>query len=576
VAGRREEQVQQRLRKPQGVQSMLTGFIANIPQKHIANVGKSLGLLVYILDLRHRRIVRRNLQFAYPQWSLDRIRRLSKRVFQNLGITLLEICQMTCFSREDVLRTVRIRGEENLFNAIENPNGVIMISGHFGNWEIAHLAISCYLRKPLLLVARQIQSQRLHRWIHRLRVRFGNIILDKRGALPKMARTLHHGRALGLLIDQETKRSEGVEVTFFGRTAKATPSAALLARRYDSPVLPVFCIREGDSRLTLVAERPLALKRTDDPGADLKANTQIMTSAIEKAVRAYPDQWFWLHKRWKRYYPDLYPEDLARRQRRRQKKLSIYGPVRDEYAQAIHALLNGDLPKEWEWVESSSNSIVARRLKPSFTYYKEFLNRSPFEWLKSLFRGTRCDRARLQGEILGQKGFRSPEILCWGKQGNRHYIVTEGLNASGLGDLIIKHWRPPLSREQFHAKRKLVEQLGQEIGRLHKEGICHGDLRPNNILVRQTEKGVHFYFIDNERNRYFTEIPRRLIERNLVQVNMVFSPYVTLQDRLRFFNAYARTYPRFSFEEKRSLIQKVHQRTLRRLAAIIDRPNCLS
>jgi len=170
------------------------------------------------------------------------------------------------------------------------------------------------------LVARQIQSNTLGRWIHRLRVRFGNIVLDKRRALPKMARTLRNGKALGLLIDQGTRLSEGVEVTFFGRTANATPAAALLARRYNSPVVMVFCIREADDRLTLVVEPPLALKRTDDLDADVQANTQIMTSTIEKAVRAYPEQWFWFHKRWKRHYPYLYPEDLARRQRRKEKK----------------------------------------------------------------------------------------------------------------------------------------------------------------------------------------------------------------------------------------------------------------
>jgi hypothetical protein len=263
------------------------------------------------------------------------------------------------------------------------------------------------------------------------------------------------------------------------------------------------------------------------------------------------------------------------RQRTEKIGISICGPRKNEYATAVHSLLNGDLPKEWEWVKSSCNSIVARRLKPSLTYYKEFLDRSPFEWLKSLVRGSRCDRARLQGEILGQKGFRSPEILCWGKQRCRHYIVTEGINASGLGDFIIKHWRLPLAREQFWAKRKLIEKLGQEIGRLHKEGIWHGDLRPNNILVRQTEKEVYFYLIDNERNRYFTEIPRRLIERNLVQVNMIDPSYVTLQDRLRFFMAYSKIYPRFTCQEKRVLVQKVHKRTVWRLADKAARRNCL-
>ena len=320
MAGKREEQSQRRLRKPQGLHGTLTAFVASIPQNHIAHVGKLLGTLVYFVDLRHRPIVRRNLQFTHPEWSRESIRKLSKRVFQNIGMTCLEICQMTCFSREDVLRKVRIRGEENLLNAIRSPKGVIMISAHLGNWEMASLLISCYVEKPLLLVARRIQPKVINRWIHRLRCNFGNTIVYKKQALPKMARTLRKGRALGLLIDQGTTLSEGVEVSFFDRTVTATPAAALLSRRYDTPVLPVFCIREADATLTLVAESPLALKRTEDLRADLKANTQIMTSAIEKAVRAYPEQWFWFHKRWKRHYPYLYPEDLARRQRYKEKK----------------------------------------------------------------------------------------------------------------------------------------------------------------------------------------------------------------------------------------------------------------
>ena len=308
------------MRKQRGFNSTLTAFIASIPQKHIAGVGKLLGMLVYIVDLRHRRIVRRNLQFVHPEWSQDRIQKLSKRVFENLGVTLLEICQMTSFSREDILRKVRIRGKDNLLNAIKNPKGVILISAHIGNWEMAHQSISCYLRKPLVLVARELQSKAFDQWILKLRARFGNTIIYKEGALPDMTRTLRQGKVLGLLIDQETKRSEGVDATFFDRTVSATPSAALLAIRCKSPVLPVFCIREADSRLTLVVEPPLTMKKTEGLRADLKANTQIMTSAIERAVRAYPEQWLWFHKRWKRHYPNLYQEDMARRQRRREKR----------------------------------------------------------------------------------------------------------------------------------------------------------------------------------------------------------------------------------------------------------------
>jgi KDO2-lipid IV(A) lauroyltransferase len=248
---------------------------------------------------------------------------LNKNLFKNMGVTFLEICQMGFLSRDDILSKVQIKGEEILSKAMEGPQGSIFISAHLGNWELAVLFCSCYLSEPLVGVAKEIQSKVINRWIINLRTRFGNIILDKRKALPKMIRFLRQGRSLGILIDQSTVHAEGVEVQFFGRTTTATPAAALLARRYGIPVLPIFCIREPDGMLTLIVNPPLALQRTKDAAADLVVNTQIMTDEIERVVRSYPDQWFWFHKRWKRHYPQLYPEDIARRQRRREKKRAL-------------------------------------------------------------------------------------------------------------------------------------------------------------------------------------------------------------------------------------------------------------
>jgi KDO2-lipid IV(A) lauroyltransferase len=260
------------------------------------------------------------LKFIYPEWSWNRIHRVSRRVFQNVAITLLEIGQMTCLSREDILRKVRIMGKDNLVNAIKSPRGLILISAHLGNWEMAHIFASCYARTPLVLVARKIRPKAVHQWVHSMRTRFGSVVLDKAGALPKMARILHHGGPVGVLIDQGTLRSEGVEVSFFSKTVTATPAAAILARRYNSPVLPAYCIRELDGALTLVVQPPLGLKRTKDMRGDLQVNTQMMNDAVEEAVRKYPEQWFWFHKRWKRHYPYLYPEDLARRKRQKARK----------------------------------------------------------------------------------------------------------------------------------------------------------------------------------------------------------------------------------------------------------------
>ena len=298
----------------------MSGFIAGISHNHIAAAGRLLGMLVYILDRRHRRIVRRNLKFIYPEWSISQIRTFSRLIFQNMGITVLEFCQIISFSRSDILSRVRIKGKKNLLKAIESNKGVIFISAHLGNWEMSPLAVSIYLEKPILLIARKIRSKALEWWIYKIRSRFGNIVVDKKGALPKMVRTLSKGEMLGLLIDQETTHSEGIKVTFFGRTVTATPAAAILARRLGSMVLPGFCVRKPGGGLLLIIEPPVTLIKTDDVRTDLQTNTQIMTDVIEKTVRQYFEQWFWLHKRWKRHYPYLYHEDIARRQRRREKR----------------------------------------------------------------------------------------------------------------------------------------------------------------------------------------------------------------------------------------------------------------
>jgi len=252
-------------------------------------------------------------------------------------------------------------------------------------------------------------------------------------------------------------------------------------------------------------------------------------------------------------------------------KFVISGPERDQYKDAVRILLDGQLPSGWEWVDSSANSVVARQLEPKPVYYKEFLNRSPFEGIKNFLRGSRCQRAIVKGKILRQRGFHSPVVYCWGRKGNRQFMMSEGVDASGIGDYISNHWQQTLSGTEISEKRRLIQKFGKEIGELHKNGICHGDLRVNNILVQKSESDIVFYFLDNERNTFYSKIPRRLIKKNLVQINMVQSPYISRQDRLRFFRAYCEAYGGLSLAEKSALIEKVQQRTTERLVKKADK-----
>jgi Kdo2-lipid IVA lauroyltransferase/acyltransferase len=284
-------------------------------------LGKLLGIMIYGLDPRHRRIAAKNLTFAFPKWSQSEVDGVVRRTFQNLGITFLEIVQMSYLSHRNILNKVRVENGNAIEAMIDHPNGAILISAHIGNWEMSHVFASARYNREITLVARALDFGPLDRWINNIRSKFGNRIWYKKGALHHLAKTLRIGGIVGMLIDQEARNDEACKALFFNHAINATPAPALLARRYECPVLPVFCIREiPGNRLVLKVGSPLELVKTKDRQSDIQINTQMMISAVETIVREYPDQWFWVHKRWKRHHPELYPEDMARHERRKEKK----------------------------------------------------------------------------------------------------------------------------------------------------------------------------------------------------------------------------------------------------------------
>ena len=291
--------------------SGLASFIARIPKNYITGLGKILGCFLYFLDIPHRRIVLRNLQFIHTEWPRNPIHKLAKRIFQQLGITILEFLQMPYILREELVSNVQIEGQEILEEALAKQKGVVLISAHIGNWEIGWQICPIYLQRPVTGVAKKLRNVWLNRLIHNRRIRYGNRILYKKGALPDMVQTLRQGEIVGLLMDI-SRRFDGVEVKFLGRRATATPVAALLALRYKCPIISAFSYRNAKGQLIINIEPPIEIQRAHDLRTDLEINTQLITDRVERAIRNYPEQWNWMLKRWKEFYPTLYPENPQR------------------------------------------------------------------------------------------------------------------------------------------------------------------------------------------------------------------------------------------------------------------------
>lgn len=297
----------------------MKSFIAQIPNAYLLFFGKILGNLLYYLAVPQRRIVSRNLRFSQVNSPPQQIQCRAKHIFQHFGITIIELLQMASLSKQELVSKVRIEGIEILIEALKKQKGIVVVTAHLGNYEVASQVVPCLLGLQMASVAKKMRNARLNRLIHNLRTRFGNKIIYKKGALPEMMQTLRQGSMVAILMDI-SRRFDGVEVNFFGRRATATPAAALLGLRCKSPIIPAFCHRNPEGKLIIQIEPPVEIKRTKDLRFDLQFNTQLITDRVERAVRNYPEQWNWMLKRWKEFYPDLYPEPEKRLKRIKKKE----------------------------------------------------------------------------------------------------------------------------------------------------------------------------------------------------------------------------------------------------------------
>ncbi|PLX50919.1 MAG: hypothetical protein C0613_02490 [Desulfobulbaceae bacterium] len=248
---------------------------------------------------------------------------------------------------------------------------------------------------------------------------------------------------------------------------------------------------------------------------------------------------------------------------------SICGKEADRYRPAIATLLRGELPAGWHWVPCSRDAVVAATDAEPVVYYKEFLPRGPLERVKGWLRGSRGQRACRQIDILSDAGLGSPTSLCWGRGRSNEFLLTSGFKGCGFFQFLKRHFSGPLDAGQLRRKRLLLRQAGALIGALHSHGISHGDLRQDNLLVRETEQGFAFCFIDNESNRQWRRLPRARVRTNLEQFFICSDDVLSRSDLLRLYTSYCRVYRRFQGKECRHLFGLVLQRSRRRVLSYL-------
>lgn len=282
----------------------LFGFLGFLPRKAAIGFSILLARLAYPFLGGLRRTGVRNLELAFPEKNERQREKILKKSFENLGRILGEVSQFPNATKQSLKRLVdypfdsELRAEYEKLKS-EGHSGMILISPHLGNWEMTVFAYSA-LESPLNYLARPLDNPLVENFTVRLRTRFGNRPINKTNSVSTAIDILRSGGILGILADVNSHPREGVFVPFFGIPACTTSGVAMLAMRTNALIIPICGVwDEENNRYKVIHGSIIKTARTGNRQQDVIETTALFTAAVENFVRQYPEQWLWIHKRWR-------------------------------------------------------------------------------------------------------------------------------------------------------------------------------------------------------------------------------------------------------------------------------------
>jgi KDO2-lipid IV(A) lauroyltransferase len=275
--------------------------IAILPFRVSLKAGEALGALLFFLWADRRKVAVENLRSVVSRGAITLSSSPEAEIrknFRNLGKSFVEVLKIYYGLGDHIVDSVEIRGAENFRRASEKGAGVIMITGHCGNWELGALAFSVKLARTQI-VARPVDNPFLNRLVERTRERYGNSIIRKKGALKKILLSLKKNEVVGILMDQSVLSSEGVLADFLGKKDYTMKTPAVIARKMGSPVIPAFIRRVNGGHVIEIGEE-IVPDSSEDSALAVFNDTVHFSAAIEEYIRKNPSEWLWIHRRWKR------------------------------------------------------------------------------------------------------------------------------------------------------------------------------------------------------------------------------------------------------------------------------------
>ena len=280
-------------------------FVVNaLPNKIVLGFLNFIAFCFYKFDKKHYKIMSVNLGFCFPNLNKNEIDKIIKSTYKNFAFFAYDFLKNQNLDKEQILAKVNFINLHFLENAISSGRPIILQTAHYGNWEITSLAMAAKYGK-VAIVGRRLKSVVMSEILRKKREKFGIELIDKKGGARQMIAALKNGRMLGILVDQDAG-FEGIQCDFFGKKIMHTPAASIFAQKTGALIVPLFARRnEKNSRVTDIEfYEPIDINELGENGAQVA--TQMQSDATKKVIEAGPDEYFWMHRKFRHFYEESY------------------------------------------------------------------------------------------------------------------------------------------------------------------------------------------------------------------------------------------------------------------------------
>ena len=295
----------------------LLRLLSPVPRRLMNRLAIPLANLWYHIDKHHRAIALDNMAKAFEgEMDTALLPERVKSTFIQLTTAALELPSLLKLEKDNLDTYVTFSGSHNLETALSRGKGILFLTAHLGNWELMGLATTLRFNFSCNMLARPLDFTPMNKILTEIRCRTGGKVLDKIKSARTIGKLLHENETISILLDQNASWYDGVYVPFFGRTACTNKGFALFALRYHPTVLPIFNIRQTDGRYKIMIDAPVRLQRSGNIDRDIVQNTALFNQIIEKHIRMAPENWLWVHRRWRL-------KDIPDRAKRKMKAMTL-------------------------------------------------------------------------------------------------------------------------------------------------------------------------------------------------------------------------------------------------------------